>query len=80
MMTLSPISTEILRKRLGVSSLDELIDRDYQDITPEQDVDRESVTRTYGPLIRSVRLGAGLFYTLREHLQRVRAAHALKWP
>lgn len=78
---LSEQSVEILCSTLGVASLDELMDRDFQDITPEQDVDRETVARTYGSLIRgSVRLGKGLFYTASEHAERVRLVNAMKLP
>lgn len=78
---LSSQSVEILCNTLGVSSLDELMDRDFQDITPEQDVDRETVGRTYGSLIRgSVRLARGLFYTASEHAERVQRVNAMKLP
>lgn len=66
--------------RLGVSALVDLMDRDFQDLTIDADVDRAQ-TDLYADRNRgSVRLNAGRFYTVREYAKHLRELQAIKLP
>ncbi len=65
-LTLSEETEKIICKRLKINNLEDVVDQDYPDITPDDDVDREA-TRLYSSRNRgSVRISRGLFHTMRE--------------
>lgn len=66
---------------LGVSSLTEVIDRDFLDITDEYDASRQMILGLYSDRNRgSVRLNSGHFYTSSEYTDRVNRVKALHLP
>lgn len=66
---------------LGISALSEVLDRDFQDITPSQDISRDKVSGLYSDRNRgSVRLNSGRFYTASEFEARIDRVSALPLP
>lgn len=77
---LSESAAAIVCGILGVTNTNQLLDRDYRDISPETDVDRDK-TRKYADRNRgSVRLNAGKFYTASEFADRVEAVSRTPLP
>ncbi|NVZ08401.1 hypothetical protein HW932_03910 [Allochromatium humboldtianum] len=79
-ITLAPKTRETLCKELGVSNLPDLMDRDFQDISPDTDVDRAKVALYADRNRGSVRLNSGRFYTAKEFADRVRKIKSLVLP
>lgn len=65
-VVLSPQTLEILEKRLNVNDVKDIVDRDFSDLTENNDVNREEA-EIYSQRNRgSVRLSRGLFRTITE--------------
>jgi hypothetical protein len=77
------LSQEILQivlKSVGIPTLEKIIDREFQEINPEKDVNREKV-KIYGDKVRgSVRISQGLFYTVKEFEEHVARIKKIKLP
>ncbi len=79
-IVLSDKAREVLLRTLAVSSLAEVLDRDYGEITPENDVVPEQVEKYSRHFRGSVRLSRGLFATASEAAARIGKAKALDLP
>lgn len=65
-VVLSPQTLEILEKRLNVNDVKDIVDRDFSDLTENNDVNRKEA-EIYSQRNRgSVRLSRGLFRTITE--------------
>ena len=73
-------SEEIIRKRLGVENLDELINRDFKDINIDNDIDREEVKKYFPRILRDLRLALGYFMTYKERESWKERASKIKLP
>jgi hypothetical protein len=69
-----------LCKVLGVSRLIEVMDHDFQDISPNADADRDKAALYADGNQGSVRLNAGRYYTVREYTAHVRKVKSLELP
>jgi hypothetical protein len=68
-------------RALGMSSIAEVLDRDFLDVTPEHDADRGLVLGLYADRNRgSVRINSGHFYTASEMQARISQVRELKLP
>ncbi len=65
---------------LGVSRLIEVMEHDFQDISPNADVDRDKAALYADRNRDSVRLTAGRYYTAREYAAHVRKIRSLELP
>lgn len=66
---------------LGASSFGELLGREYQSLSRENDINRETHLRLYADRNRgSVRINSGRFYTVSEFEDRVVKLKALRLP
>lgn len=79
-MTLAKETRKTLCDEFGVAGLAELMERDYRDISPEADVDREKATLYAERNRGSVRLNAGRFFTATEYVEHIRKVKALHLP
>jgi hypothetical protein len=71
---------EALYQELGVSRLIEVMKHDFQDISPDADVDRDK-SALYADRNRvSVRLSSGRYYTAQEYAAHVRKVKSLELP
>ncbi|ESQ17435.1 MAG TPA: hypothetical protein DDY14_04905 [Chromatiaceae bacterium] len=71
---------QIVCRELKVNSFADLVDRDFQEIDENHDVDRNKVARYADRNRGSVRLDAGKFYTAKEYEQRIRRVKNMKLP
>lgn len=79
-ISLSQKARDLVRRAIGVQNTDDLLDRDYQDITTDNDVDRDK-TEKYADRNRgSVRLNTGRFYTAREFDERIETVKRISLP
>lgn len=70
----------VLVHALGLSQLEDVLDRDYKEISSSNDVKRDKVP-VYGDRNRgSVRLNMGRFYTYGEYENRVSRVKAISLP
>lgn len=77
----SEASQAVVFSVLGISTLSEVLDKDFQDITPTQDIIRDKVSGLYADRNRgSVRLNSGRFYTAAEFDARIDRVSALNLP
>jgi hypothetical protein len=79
-MTLAEETRKTLCDEFGVTGLVELIERDFEDISPAADVDREKAALYAERNRGSVRLSAGRFYTATEYVEHIRKVKALNLP
>lgn len=79
-ISISEETRKIVCQELGESTLINLVDADYQDITPEADVDRDKASIYADRNRGSVRLNAGRYYTAREAAERERKVRAMNLP
>lgn len=78
---MSEATRSTLFAALGASSFGELLGRDYQSLSRENDVNREAHLRLYADRNRgSVRINSGRFYTVSEFEDRVVKVKALSLP
>jgi len=69
-----------LCNELGVSRLVEVMEYDFQDISPDADVDRNKAALYADRNQGSVRLNSGRYYTAKEYAARVRKVKSLELP
>ncbi len=70
----------ILCETLNLNNIDSAIDKDYKDLTINNDIDKEK-SRLYSTRIRgSVRIGTQRFYTLKEYNERKKNIESFKLP
>jgi len=79
-ITLAEETRKTLCKELGVSALVELMEFDFQDISPEADVDRDKAAFYADRNRGSVRLNSGRFYTAKEYAAHIRKAKSVELP
>lgn len=79
-ISISEKTRKIICRELDESALINLIDADYQDITPEADVDRAKASIYADRNRGSVRLNAGRYYTAQEYADRVKKVSAMHLP
>lgn len=79
-MTLAEETRKTLCDEFGVNRLVELMERDFEDMSPEADVDREKAALYAERNRGSVRLNAGRFYTATEYAEHIRKVKALNLP
>ncbi len=65
---------------LGVSRLIEVMEHDFQDISPDADVDRNKAALYADRNRGSVRLNSGRYYTAGEYAAHVRKVKSLELP
>lgn len=71
---------EIILDALKLQSLDQVLDRDYADLSINNDSDREQAKKYSNRFRGSVRLVRGKFYTEEEIRQRRNRIDSLKLP
>lgn len=77
---LSAETRGVLVHVLGLSHFEDVLDKDYQEISPNCDIKRDAVP-VYGDRNRgSVRLNTGRFYTYGEYEDRIRRVKAILLP
>ena len=77
---LSTGTREVLEHVLGLSQLEDVLDRDYQEVSSSHDVNRDKI-HVYGDRNRgSVRLNTGRFYTYGEYEDRISRVKAIPLP
>ena len=77
---ISEKTKETICQALGASSLAELQERPYQELSCEADVDREKAALYADRNRGSVRLNAGRYFTMKEHADYIRNMQAVRLP
>ena len=81
MLILSDATKTAVLRALSISSVAQVFERTFLDITPDHDADRKMVLGLYADRNRgSVRLNAGHFYTASEKLERINRVKQLQLP
>ena len=70
----------IVTKALGVKEVSDIINRDFKDITPEHDVDREKEGKYRSRVRGSIRLSSGRYYTANEYADRINKIRSIRLP
>ena len=79
-MLLSEETQSIICKRLNMSCLEDVVEKEYGSISASQDTDREK-TALYASHNRgSIRLNTGRYYTAQEYAERVKRVTNMKLP
>lgn len=76
----SDSAKSIVCRALNVNDFKQIVDRDFQSLDSDHDVDRTKVGRYADRNRGSIRLNAGKFYTAHEFEERVRRVKKLKLP
>lgn len=79
-INLAKKTRETLCKALGVSDLTQVMDRDFKNISRENDINREKVALYADRNRGSVRLNSGRFYTAKEYEERIRKTNSRALP
>jgi hypothetical protein len=79
-MNLNSNSIGIIFDVLDVKNVEEILEKDFADITEQNDIEREKAT-LYSSLVRgSARLNRGLYYTTKEYEEKRRKIIANQLP
>lgn len=79
-INLAEDTRKTLCEEFGVTRLVELMEREYKDLSPEADVDREKAALYAKRNRGSVRLNTGRYYTATEFAEHIRKVKALNLP
>ncbi|MBS1259581.1 MAG: hypothetical protein MAG551_02654 [Candidatus Scalindua arabica] len=79
-ISLSNTTKKTIQNRLKLKRFNEILGREYQDITPKSDVNREKAKIFSGRFRGSVRLSKGLYYTAREFKEWADKVKRIKMP
>ena len=79
-VSLSETTKKIIQNRLKLKRFNEVLEREYQDITPKSDINREEAKMFSGRFRGSVRLSRGLYYTAQEFKEWVDKVRRIKLP
>lgn len=71
---------EILKEELKLDKLTDILDKEYPDITVQNDIDRKKTKRFSNHIRGSIRLKHGLFYTVREFKDWTNKVKHIKLP
>lgn len=77
---LSEKSLEVITRFLGLSNLHEIMERRFQDFSPEDDIIRDKVDKYSRRIRGSVRLRSGRYYTAQEFQDRIERIKHLELP
>ena len=71
---------DVLKEELKLDKLADVLDREYLDITVQDDIDRNKTERFSKHIRGSVRLNRGMFYTAREFEDWTNKVKHIKMP
>lgn len=79
-ISLSDTTKKTIQNRLKLKRFNEVIAKEYQDITPKSDINREKAKMFSGRFRGSVRLSRGLYYTAQEFKEWADKVRRIKLP